>query len=365
MEKMEETRKEIRIKEIKSVNNPNSVHGIFPYRGKISAIDAANVISEIGEGNPNEVLLDPFCGSGTILYEGFKQGMSVIGVDNNPLAIWLSNGKMALTDKEQINIDEELSKIIHKSKQLSGKRVKDSKLLEKAFHPDTLAEINSVIPMFEDMSSYMKAVFLGATALTARGCNNYLWTSNSVGKDIHPKRYINFFDKLSAKAKKHNHPLEQKPKQNYKIHHTDARNLSKILKKESVDYIFTSPPYFDGLDYTSYYGRISYELLGADVSGIRSGLIQKMSGYKENMEQVLSSLADVVKDDGKIIFVVGDKKTSEGVINGGDFFSELLHHDPAYVIERAYTGSTSKLFDSINKTKRKEQIVVWDKSNWK
>ena len=38
---------EIIFEQIKSVNNPNSMHGIYPYRGKISAIDAANIIGQL------------------------------------------------------------------------------------------------------------------------------------------------------------------------------------------------------------------------------------------------------------------------------------------------------------------------------
>ena len=43
-------------------------------------------------------LLDPFCGSGTILYEAQKHGLKVIGVDQNPLAYELSKSKIELMD---------------------------------------------------------------------------------------------------------------------------------------------------------------------------------------------------------------------------------------------------------------------------
>ena len=54
---------------LNNVTNPNSIHGIYPYRGKISAKDAENIISKLpNTGN----FLDPFCGSGTIVYEAEK-----------------------------------------------------------------------------------------------------------------------------------------------------------------------------------------------------------------------------------------------------------------------------------------------------
>ena len=34
----------IQLKQINNVSNPLSIHGIYPYRGKISSIDAKNII---------------------------------------------------------------------------------------------------------------------------------------------------------------------------------------------------------------------------------------------------------------------------------------------------------------------------------
>ena len=83
------------------------------------------------------------------------------------------------------------------------------------------------------------------------------------------------------------------------------------------------------------------------------------------MKKVLDELVKVTKKNALIIFVVGDKKIKDKIINGGDFFSNLLHHKPNKVIERSYTSSSSQIFDKLNKTQRKEQIVIWDKSTWK
>ena len=81
----------IKLKTFKNVNNPKSIHGIYPYRGKISAIEAREVISQFDK---NKSLLDPFCGSGTILYEGAMNGLNSIGVELNPIGQVLSEGKI-------------------------------------------------------------------------------------------------------------------------------------------------------------------------------------------------------------------------------------------------------------------------------
>lgn len=84
-----------------------------------------------------------------------------------------------------------------------------------------------------------------------------------------------------------------------------------------------------------------------------------MDSYEEDMRTVLEQLDIVTTEDALMIFVVGDKKVKGGVINGGEFFNHIK--EASYIEERSYSGSSSQVFDVLNKTDRKEQIVVWDK----
>lgn len=340
--------------EIPSVSNPNSIHGLYPYRGKISAIDAKNIISQLPE---NGTLLDPFCGSGTIVYEALKHGMNALGVDNNPLAIKITRAKI---NKFNLDIDNCKNIIDKAQKDFSSKKYEImNDIPRKSFHQDTASEIMCVKNYYEQMDDYLKGVFLGTIALAARGCNEYKWTSSTVGKNIEPKRYINFFEKFITKAKKHSKYMLHNNNLNYNIIKGDSRNLSSFIKPESVDVVFTSPPYFDGLDYTAYYGKLIYEIFGIDRIKIKQQLIQSVSGYKNDMSKVLEEIDKVTKDNALIIFVVGDKKIKNQIINGGEFFDNIKQ--ASYIIERSYSDSSSQIFDTLNKTARREQVVVWEK----
>jgi 16S rRNA G966 N2-methylase RsmD len=341
---------------MKSVVNPKSIHGMYPYRGKISALEAANIVSGFG---PQTRLLDPFCGSGTIVYEAKKLGLkSAWGADLNPLAEWLTRAKLECPQ----SIDEVLAEVQSLIANSTPARTAKNKKLLFYFHEQTLKEIESLAPHFPDMSAYLKGCFAGAIALAARGCNGYQWTSSTVGKNLEDKVYVSFFDKFLAKTKKHHYPTPNVSESGFvKV---DARDITSAFEEGSFDVVFSSPPYFDALDYTSYYAKILYLVLAEETSDLRQQLIQRTATYKEDMEKVLNEIVHVTSDIGKIIFVVGDKKTKDGVINGGEFFSELLHHKPTSIVERSYTGSSSQIFDEINKTKRKEQVVIWDKAKW-
>lgn len=346
---------EIIFEKIKSVNNPNSMHGIYPYRGKISAIDAANIIGQLPKDG---IILDPFCGSGTIVYEGQKHGLTAFGVDNNPLAVTLARAKVYKEDGDSI---EECKRFVALAKEnlKNGDFEPMPDGPAKSFHEDSAKEIMCMKKYYEEMNDFLKGIFFGAIALTARGCNDYVWTSSTVGKNIDPKRYIDFFEKIESKAKKHSKYFNELELPNATIIHGDSRKLSEYIKPHSIDYVFTSPPYFDGLDYTAYYGKLIYDIFETDRIEIKKQLIQYVDSYEDDMRAVLEQLDIVTTEDALMIFVVGDKKVKGGVINGGDFFNSIK--EASYIEERSYSGSSSQVFDVLNKTDRKEQIVVWDK----
>lgn len=342
----------MKIAELTSVNNPTSIHGIYPYRGKISAVDAELIINQFATKSR---VLDPFCGSGTIIYEAVRKGHSAVGIDANPIAEIIASGKVSMTESLDSYL-KEADNLISKAKRI--KKFDLSINAVKHFHLDSFKEIQSISGYFEEMSPYLKACFVGSIALTARGCNHYVWTSSTVGKDMIPKRYINFYDKYIQKIQKHYFPLQNKLG---KIHFGDARNIKSILKANSIDIIFSSPPYFDCLDYTAYYARIVYSFLEMDHLEIKSDLIQQYSSYKDDMRTVMLELDRVLIPGGKVIFVVGDKKVHGKIIKGDDLFDELSPWEKVSSIERSYKGTSSSIFDNINQTERKEQVLVWQK----
>lgn len=352
---MQNKNPKILFEKINSVNNPNSMHGIYPYRGKISAIDVSNIISQLPS---NGVLLDPFCGSGTIIYEAQKHGLTAIGIDNNPLAVQLSKAKIHTEIKNSL---KECQYYIEKAKKdLENKNFQEMPEIPlKSFHIQSSQEIMCMKNYFEQMNDFLKGIFYGTIALTARGCNGYIWTSSTVGKNMETKRYINFFEKMEAKTKKHSKYFNNINSPNASIIYGDSRLLMNYIKPHSIDYVVTSPPYFDGLDYTAYYGKLIYEIFEIDRIEIKKQLIQHVNSYEEDMKTVLKQLDIVTTENALIIFVVGDKKVKGKIINGGKFFNHLK--EASYIKERSYSGSSSQVFDTLNKTKRKEQIIVWDK----
>ncbi len=345
-------RQRISLQELSKVNNPCSIHGIYPYRGKMSGIDAAQVISQLPR---NWTLLDPFCGTGTILYEAQVHGMSAIGVDNNPLACTIAQGKT-----EPLDVKKTLDHLVL--------AISDARSLEKSprmsssvaqyFHPITRHQIMRMVAVSDGFSAFEHSILYGSICVTARACNGWTWTSTSIGR-VSPKlRPIDFYDVMMRKARKHVLFVKGTPSVRILCH--DTRHIHEVLPEQSVNVVYTSPPYFDALDYTGYYSRLVLDILKVDRAELRKGLIQSFSTYRSDMTQALRSIQRVVREDGLVILVVGDRMVRRRLIRGSEFFAEIAPWGKPYVIERSYTETPSGLWDRINMTDRKEEVLVWD-----
>jgi len=70
-----------------------SAHGLHEYKGKFNP-QIARALLNILDVQRHDRVIDPFCGSGTALLECAHLGIRAIGVDLNPLAIFIANAKI-------------------------------------------------------------------------------------------------------------------------------------------------------------------------------------------------------------------------------------------------------------------------------
>ncbi len=68
------------------------VHGFHSYPAKMHPLTARRLIESFSDAG--DVVLDPFCGSGTVLVEARLTNRRAIGVDANPLAVRLASRKL-------------------------------------------------------------------------------------------------------------------------------------------------------------------------------------------------------------------------------------------------------------------------------
>jgi hypothetical protein len=76
-----------------------SAHAIHPYPAKL-IVNIPQFFLAALPTVAGSALLDPFCGSGTVLYEGALAGLRAIGSDSNPLARLITRAKLTPLDRE-------------------------------------------------------------------------------------------------------------------------------------------------------------------------------------------------------------------------------------------------------------------------
>ena len=68
-------------------------HGLHPYPGRLLPNIPAFFLSSHRLAPPESLILDPFCGSGTVLLESILTGRDCVGADSNPLARLITKTK--------------------------------------------------------------------------------------------------------------------------------------------------------------------------------------------------------------------------------------------------------------------------------
>ncbi len=76
-----------------------ATHGLHPYKGKFYPQLAKGLLNLAGLKD-GAILLDPFCGSGTTLLEGYLNGFTAYGCDLHPLAAKTARAKTEILDTD-------------------------------------------------------------------------------------------------------------------------------------------------------------------------------------------------------------------------------------------------------------------------
>lgn len=211
----------------------------------------------------NKIILDPMCGSGTTLIEACLANTKCIGVEIDPTGYLIS--KVATTpldikktrqqiNKLIINIEKSIRKKNHKKVDLPTEEEFPNALLW--FRKEVLQKITFIRDLLNDarLENDLRDFFILSLSSIIRS------VSNADPRDIFPQRdkeslvrerknVVFEFKKVLEKNLGYIEDFSKRVNNNRlcKIIHGDARYLE--LKNNSVDFVFTSPPYAYAMDY--------------------------------------------------------------------------------------------------------------------
>jgi DNA modification methylase len=297
------------------------MHSISSYVGRIKPAFAHFLIKELT--NENEVVLDPFCGIGTIPLELDQLNRKFIGNDLSPYAVLISRSKF-----DRRGVDNEidfLNKINLKNEPMPDL---DSvpRWVKEYFHKKTLIEILQLKNiLINNERDFLLGCLLGILHghrpqhLSIRTGYIIPYIPNPKPK----KEYRQVIPRMIQKSiRMYKDEVTNEVKG--KILQEDSRSLS--LKTNSVDSILSSPPYYHTLDYV-HSNRLRLWLSDQtddQQEELASNLIQQRHSYLDQMTLVGKELKRVLKPNSLLIFILGDVHLSpKRSLNTAQDISEL------------------------------------------
>lgn len=300
------------------------LHSIAPYVGRMKPSLAHWLVRVCSR--PGDVVLDPFCGIGTVPLEADLLKRCALGVELNPYGLVVSRAKF-----DRRPLAEELEWLKKVKLDLSDadlESIPDS--IKQFYHEKTLKELFALKKKIEDENR----VFLLGCLLGISHGHRPQYLSSVTGYIVPYKRA-----KFAAVYKPVIHRMIQKVNRMYsssfpkkssgEIMKADARLLP--LKKESIDVVISSPPYYSTIDYVdSNWLRLQLLGLNEEQKNLRGELIQHQRTYLSEMKKVGGELRRVLKPNALCVLVLGDFPKNNAVINTaqeiGTIFCELGFH---------------------------------------
>lgn len=123
-----------------------SVHGLHEYKGKFNPQIVRALLNILGIKKADRVY-DPFCGSGTTLIECAHIGISALGTDINPFAVFLANAKLDALRIPVSRLTASLNKILKGYKENRNRALEQDeriKYLQAWFEPYVLNDIETL-----------------------------------------------------------------------------------------------------------------------------------------------------------------------------------------------------------------------------
>ena len=322
------------------------VHGFHAYPARMHPRTARRLVEAFSR--PLGAVLDPFCGSGTVLVETRLAGRFAAGVDANPLAVRLSRLKATTTtDREREALVAWAQKVAATATARREARAGASRRFPDAdvalFDPHVLLELDGLrvgLEGFEPRSPEeawaREALWLVLSAILTKVSRRASETSEAaaprrVAAGYTAKLFTRKAEELARRLGEIAGQLAGAP--GLWVREGDARVLDGI-DDGAVDLTVTSPPYAGVYDYVAHHeARLRW--LGLDERGFREREIGARERFSEvdpavgraawdaELGAVLRSLRRVTKERGLAVLLLADSTVGGEALFADDAIRDL------------------------------------------
>ncbi len=329
--------------------------------------------SEIGD-----VVLDPFCGSGTTLTESLRLSRNGVGIDVNPIATLITQAKLlkfteARLAEYTISLQNRVSHYALQ-RELLTPNYNENRMW---YHPETLHNLSAIWNAIGECDADMEVFGIATFSSILRTCSSqdrhWGWICDNVRpKTLTQKDAIGIFFRHLQRFGSRMVQLEierqelaiGRDRPTMTVLTGTAANSLESISSNSVDLVVTSPPYYGVTDYVRSQ-RLTCLWLDLDVDQLKrkeSGAryqrhrLDPLSSYMGDMAQSFREVARVLKSDALCCIVAGESSSRASYL--GAFYQML--EEIGFVSEERILRSIPKR-RSLNPSLISEEISVFRK----
>ena len=345
---------------------------IHPFPARMAPDIARECLGACADGGQ---VLDPMCGSGTVLRAAVEAGLSCTGVDIDPLAVLMS--RVWVTPLASSQLVSAANDVVQRARDLSDGQVEQvsdpetQRFMAFWFAPRQRCQLQRLAtvlrghiqPEADALAVALSRIIVSKEMMASLARDTSHSRPHRVATESNFDVFAGFLKAASLMAKRLAPELIRGKAE---IAEGDARML-KELNDDTFDLAVTSPPYLNAIDYLRGH-RLTLVWLGYDLSSIRAirsasvgaervlastacqadvaryviesanstfadrhlGWVRR---YAVDMQAVFGELARVVKQHGTVVIVVGNSFLSGAVVNNAMLVRDIAQESGFLVVD--------------------------------
>jgi len=348
-------------------------HGFHAYPARMHPAIARSLVASFRPRD--ELVLDPFCGSGTVVLEAYLAGRPAVGVDLNPLALRIAEVK---TDRRVAASRARFLERVTAAATASEARVRArvavraplSPAEARWYDPHVLKELaglrEEIVACTEERDRRAMEVVLSSIVVKfsrQRADTDEREVQKRIRKGLVTEFFVRKANELVERweALEASLPPDARPP---RLVLGDALELRRVLgKRLRTDLIISSPPYGGTYDYDRHHAR-RLPWLGLDASeltrreiGARRRLGEAPDAaarWDAELRAMLASMQRLVREGGLVVLLVGDGEVGGKRVEAADQLRELA----AFGGMEAVAAASQPRPDWRGKSPRLEHLVA-------
>ncbi len=401
---------------------------LFKYPGKMVSNMLFEILDFFNKNLDIKSICDPFMGSGTILDLSVKLNINAIyGNDLNPYSYILNNNKFFYN-----NVDDELVKkdmVLFKKEYKDIKLVElySFNKIDKWYKQDVIVELNKIrFILYSNEFYYQHLLEVALINVSKDFSNDRKSTSklhikkeediNKIDASLIFSKFLSYFLSIT-KAIKSELTIYHQETQNINLLNENINKINNFIEKGSIDLIVTSPPYgdnkttisygqfsilpllwldklnnFSKIDYEYNFSKIDTDSLGGKLENsekkkeflmkisptfskitekfINNSSFNKVTNFIYDFLEALKNINYILKNQGYIVFILGNRRVSNIEIPFDQITIELLKHFNDYLLVSNFKRNipiktipriTSKVQNKPVKSISEETILILQK----